>query len=219
MTNLPPITVIITTFNRDVLLYEAVARLRQNLYYSGKILYLVSADGIMPSPELFVNTPDVKVIPGPNRRFGANLNNLLRNVTTDIVFQTCEDINLLQPLYLDGHVRKLLEDTTVGWIRLMWIGSHKYIATLEGAYWRISWDSPDLYIPSCRPHLKHKRFHDYYGLYQEDCSAGITEESFCHICIDKHRTTGTGPDVLIPLIGVLPDEAWHHTGVGADDID
>jgi len=217
--NFPPITVAITTFNRDALLKEAVIRLRQNLYYSGKLTYLVSADGDMPPADLFAGIPDVTVIPGPNRRFGGNLNNLLKRATTDLIFQTCEDINLLQPLYLDAHARKLMEDETAGWVRLMWIGSHDYTARLEGAYWRVSWDSASLYIPSCRPHLKHIRFHEYYGLYQENCSAGVVEESFCHACIGKHCETGAGPDVLVPLIGVLPDEAWQHTGVGENDVD
>lgn len=218
MIDFPVLTVILTTFNRDRLLRESIQRMRQNLFYSGGVQYLVGADGNLPLPGVLDDLPCVTVIPGPNRGFGANLNSLLRSVQTDIVFQTCEDINLMQPLYLDAHVQKLLEDPTAGWIRLMWIGAHNYIARLDGSYWRISWDSPELYIPSCRSHLKHRRFHDYYGMYPEEPGSGTVEESFCHQCINRHRETHAGPDVLVPLFSVLPDEAWVHTGVGLDDL-
>ena len=224
MSDLPPITVCIPTYtdpergiDRHILMRDTVLRLRQNLYYGGRISYLISADGVMPPDDLFapydIQPGEVAIIPGPSRGFGANLNNLLSHVATDLIFQIDDDIELLQPLYLEGHARKLMEDENAGWIRFMWIGCHYYIADLIGEYWYVRWGSREHYVPSCRAHLKHKRFHEHWGLYPEGLATGETEHGFCQLCKNKFEETKHGPQVLIPLIGVLPDEAWLHRGV------
>jgi len=77
----------------------------------------------------------------------------------------------------------------------------------------VRWDCKEHYVTSCRPHLKHKRFHDYYGMYPEDLKTGETESYFCQLCKNKWFETKSGPDMLIPLMELLPDEAWKHMGV------
>jgi len=221
---LPPITVCIPTLtdhsrgiDRHQMVKTTVLRLRQNLYYGGKITYLISGDEVVPPVDLFHDIPldpgEVTIIPGPSRGFGANLNHLLSRATTDLIFQIDDDIELLQPLYLEKHALKLMQDEKAGWIRFMWIGCHYYIADLIGEYWYVRWDSREHYIPSCRAHLKHRRFHNYFGNYPEGVATGATEHLFCQQCKDKFDKTKEGPQVLIPLIGVLPDEAWRHNGV------
>ena len=224
MSDLPPITVCIPTYtdlergiNRHELVRDTVLRLRQNLRYNGLITYLISADGLMPPDDLFaaydIQPGELSIVRGPSKGFGANLNNLLAGVTTDLIFQIDDDIELLQPLYLEGPARKLMEDETAGWVRFMWIGCHNYIADLIGEYWYVRWDSREHYVPSCRAHLKHKRFHEYFGKYPEGLATGATEDGFCHQCKRKYDETKEGPRMLVPLIGVLPDEAWWHRGI------
>jgi hypothetical protein len=150
---------------------------------------------------------------------GANLNMLLGKACafkTDLVIQMDDDHILLKELDITPHVRKLLEDETAGAIRLMHVAGHKYRANLDGSYWRIDWESPEVYIASNRPHLKHvSRFHGIYGYYPEGLRLGLTEESFCHTCIDLHRQRTergmTSPDVLIPL-DVQTESGWDHIG-------
>ena len=230
-----PITVCIPTYstpdiNRHLLVCNTVKRLQQNLYYSGLITYLISYQGIPIPPGLFDGMNNTTNIPCPDTGFGANLNNLLNNCKTDLIFQTDDDIELIRPINLNAHAQKLAEDDTAGWIRLMWIGHHRYIADLgggefptgdprnplDGHYWRVRWNSPEHYIPSCRPHIKHKRFHDYFGIYPEGLQTGETENAFCQICKNKsHAQRGDEkmPMMLIPLMVLLPDDAWRHMGV------
>jgi len=152
----------------------------------------------------------------PRKGLGANLNWLLQNCGTDYVIQMDDDHILLKELDITPHVRKLMEDETAGVVRLMHVAGHRYRANLEGSYWRIDWESPEVYIASNRPHLKHvSRFHGVYGYYPEGLKLGLTEESFCHTCIDLHRQRAergmTSPDVLIPL-DVQTESGWDHIG-------
>lgn len=125
-----------------------------------------------------------------------------------------DDHWLVKELDITPHVKKLMEDETAGAIRLMGIGGHRYTATLDGLYWRIDWNSAEVYIASNRPHLKSiSRFHGAYGLYPEGKKLGLTEEMFCHICIDVAKTTlerrWPTVDVLIPL-DVATESGWQH---------
>jgi hypothetical protein len=172
------------------------------------------------------NFPSLSVTPveGPRRGLGANLNGLIKQAAADgysLLFQLDDDHILMKPLDLKPHVEYLLAEASqesvrdwVAWIRLMGIGAHRYTATLDQRYWLVHWDSPELYIPSNRPHLKHILFHTYFGLYPEDKRLAETEEGFCHTCHDKAVTYyGTAkPRVAVPL-NSESETAWEHIGV------
>jgi GT2 family glycosyltransferase len=154
-----------------------------------------STDGTQAMLEQLDNEPVVTNRGG----LGANTNAGLRRAfeQADLVLSMQDDMHLLTPLLLDSHVQRLEEDRAAGFIRLWGVAGHRYAARLDGMYWRILWDSPELYIPSDRPHLKHRRFHDAYGFYPEGRATGDTEEAFCHQCRAVALGSG-GPDVLIP---------------------
>ena len=71
------------------------------------------------------------------------------------------------------------------------------------------------------PHLKHRRFHDYFGLYPEGMKLGETEEAFCHQCKrkvalwnkrkDKKEDDAAPPYVAVPL-NSDSETAWMHVG-------
>lgn len=218
----PGISVVLPTYNRLQIVTDTVAALHQLLIYPGDISYWLGVDNdnetarqvrdhILSTTGIAVNTLD-----GPRRKrgkgsLGANLNLLLKTCTDNIIMQMDDDHLLLRSIDLKPHVEKLVTDESCGWIRLMGVGFHRYCGCLDGRYWRIAWDSPELYIPSNRPHLKHRRFHLYFGMYPEGLKLGETEERFCHICKDKALSTKGGPAVLVPL-DVPTESSWDHIG-------
>lgn len=202
----PNISVIIPTYNRPWELKKTIQALKDNLKYNGKIRYFIGDDGDKAG-KMFGGQSSIHHLAGPHNGLGANLNRLISYTQDDYLFQLDDDHLLIKPLDLNRHVIKLKDDETSGWIRLMGISHHDYIAALEEGYWRIWWQSPDLYISSNRPHLKHRRFHDHFSLYPEGVSLGETEEGFCKQCKDKKY----GPSVLIPL-DVSTETGWDHIG-------
>jgi glycosyltransferase involved in cell wall biosynthesis len=186
-------------------LKKTIELLRSNLKYKGEIVYYIGVDGNLSTCKMFSGHSDIICMPGPNNGLGANLNRLIKNADSDFLLQLDDDHHLLESLNLDRHIRELEWNERVGWIRLMGVGYHDYYAKLVGEYWHIFWQSPELYIPSNRPHLKHRRFHDYYGLYPEGLSLGGTEENFCRQCKNFDNLKYK---VAIPL----NDARWDHVG-------
>lgn len=203
--NYPTVDVIIPTYKRDWIVRKTVELLKTNLVYSGKIRFLIGMDGKGSVDKMFAGHSDIEVIPGPNKGLGANLNRLIDYSKSDYLFQLDDDHHLEVPLELNRHVKELEWNKKAGWIRLMGVTGHNYKAELKGNYWEIDWNSSELYIPSNRPHLKHKRFHKYYSLYPQKVSLGETEERFCQQC--KYRKKRK-IKVLIPV----NDIQWNHVG-------
>lgn len=234
MQDWPDVAVLIPTYNRVKILIDTIWLLEKNLHYSGKLQYFIGNDGdesIKHALDLSKLENEtmmrVNVYDGPRVTadkpvgLGDNLNMLIDKAMTwdiDYIFQLDDDHHLVKPMDLDPHVRQLMEHEDAGWIRLMGIGSHHYTATLEGDYWYVHWDSEgpySLYIPSNRPHLKHRRFHEFYGMYPEGLKLGQTEETFCHQCRNvwkKCNKDAKPPSVLVPL-NSNSESAWKHVGV------
>lgn len=202
-----PISVLIPTYNRAQILRGTISLLQKNLHYSGKITYYIGIDGNAGTGKMLAGHSDIVSIIGPNNGLGANLNRLISSTQDDYLFQLDDDHQLEQPLDLHPHIRQLEFDNSAGWIRLMGVAYHNYIAKLKGDYWYIYWESPELYIPSNRPHLKHRRFHDHYGLYPEGVKLGESEEGFCEQCKEKAKEDGK-IKVLVPV----NDIKWNHVG-------
>jgi len=206
--NWPTIGVIIPTFQRHEIVKQTVGLLQGNLRYSGEIKIMVSEDGPrLPSIPL----DDVMVVKGPSRGLGANLNSLLQAIGTDFVLQSDDDNWLTGPLDLDAHVKQLLDDPLSGWIRLQYIANHILDARLDGWYWHVSWDSPELYITSNKAHLKRRNWHDVFGLYPEGLNLAETENGFCHQCKRIAKGDGRWPQVLVP-VNVQTETLWRHVG-------
>lgn len=219
----PPLAIHIPTFNRPMILRDCIESLMTFLIYPVPPLFFVGNDGddnlaeVLGPPGYLAN---VRVLQGPKRGLGANLNMLYRAHEYPLILQLDDDHILKRDLNLKQHAEYLLEHTDAGWIRLMGIGAHNYTARLQGVYWYVRWDSQELYIPSNRPHLKHRRFHEYFGLYPEDVKLWQTEEGFCHLCRDiaekQAQHSPVAPSVLVPL-NSESESAWDHVGASWQD--
>ncbi len=222
------ITVVIPTYNRPEILAQTVNRLYSFLKFDGELRILIGDDGdekTVPANVVDHENYQVTILPGPRRGLGANLNMLLKEVRTNIVLQMDDDHWLTQPLDINDYSRDLLNDAmNVGWIRLF-LGERRDVYNLKtyykfsvanyGPYWFISTESPELYIASNRPHIKHINFHKkHYGWYLEDRPLGKTEEAWCHSYKGIRNATKRWsriPWVVIPMFGLSLNH-WQHVG-------
>lgn len=211
----PLLAVLVPTFNRSSIVQRCLRALDTHLFYRGGVRYYVSVDGFDDTvtclSDLRFRHP-LQVLTGPHKGLGGNLNHLIHSTTEPLLFQLDDDHILTRDLDLDKHVRELMTHPQAGWVRLMGVGGHKYRAELRESYWYIAWDSPELYIPSNRPHLKKRSFHDWFGTYPEGVLLWQTEEGFCHQCRDiAQKAPEQVPHVLIPLDSVS-EHGWDHIG-------
>lgn len=217
MTDWPTLAINIVTYQRIETLRTTLARLHNHLWYEGEKRYFVADDGSDDGTQamLLEEWPDVTLIQSNRNGLGANTNAGLRASlgVADYVLQLQDDMHLLVTLDMHPHIERLRDDPTCGFIRLWGVGGHRYKGSLEGNYWRVHWDSDDLYIPSDRPHVKHRRFHEHFGMYPEGLATAHTEEAFCHQCKNRAGLDGKQLDVFVPQ-NQLTETTWEHVHWG-----
>jgi glycosyltransferase involved in cell wall biosynthesis len=210
--NWPPLAILIVTYNRRDTLRGTLEHLHEHLHYVGDRRIFIADDGSDDGTREMIakEYAGTTLVSSDRSGLGANTNAGLRAALdhSPFVLQLQDDMHLLTHLDLHPHVEKLRDDETSGFIRLWGIGGHRYTATLEGNFWRVDWNSDELYIPSDRPHLKHKRFVDVVGYYPEGRLTAETEEAWCHQVRDKARA-GSVPSVLVPQ-GIDTERSWEH---------
>lgn len=215
--NWPTVAITIATYNRKETLRITIARLKQHLYYTGPIVWIVADDGSDDgTPAMLLEEwPEVRLVQSDRGGLGANTNAGLRAALAhaDYVLQLQDDMHLLSTLDLHPHIERLRDDPTCGFIRLWGVGGHRYTANLEGNYWRVHWNSEELYIPSDRPHVKHRRFHEHFGMYPEGLTTAVTEDAWCHQCKDRAGLHGRQLDVFVPQMQDT-ERSWEHAHWG-----
>lgn len=196
----PALAVVIVTYNRRAALLETLRRLDEHLDYAGPRHLIIADDGSDDGTQEAVRSayPGAVLVQSARSGMGANTNAGLRAAfaRTEYVLQLQDDMHLLRHFDLHPHIARLRDDPTAGFIRLWGAGGHRYTATLDEAHWRVDWASDELYIPSDRPHVKHWRFHQWFGFYPEGLKAAATEDAWCHQC--KDRGIDGAPQVLVP---------------------
>jgi len=114
-----------------------------------------------------------------------------------------DDWLLKEPLELVPYIRVLAEDTSVGMIRLGYLGSEH--ETLEARYrrglpdmpWFTFWElkrGSDVYVYSGQVSLRHKRFYDAVGYHKENDTPGEEELDMCK----RYNATDNAPVILWP---------------------
>lgn len=209
----PALAINVVTYNRKETLRGTLQRLDEHLGYTGSRHVIVADDGSDDGTQAMLREefPQVVVVQSARSGLGANTNAGLRECWrhADYVLQLQDDMHLNAHLDLHPHVELLRDVPSFGFVRLWGVGGHHYEGRLEGNYWRIYWHSPELHIPSDRPHIKHRRFHEFYGMYPEGLKTAQTEAAWCHQCKDRAGQMGRQLDVAVPL-GVDTERSWDH---------
>ena len=213
----PTLALLVITYNRRSVLQETLRRLDRHLHYVGPRILIVADDGSDDGTAamLAADYPAAQHVVSNRVGLGANANAGLRAALAhaDYVLQLQDDMHLLTTLDMHPHIALLQGDPTCGFIRLWGVGGHKYEGRLEGNYWRVYWHSDELYIPSDRPHVKHRRFHEHYGLYPEGLPTAGTEEAWCHQAKGRAGLEGKQIDVFVPQ-NQLTETTWEHAAWG-----
>lgn len=193
------LTVLVVTYNRVEILNRTLDSIVEHLRPDNIV---VADDGSTDGTQDMLKSryPGAILVQSNHAKLGGNSNAGLRAAfaISDVVLHTQDDYHLTGDTGVREHVKTLHEDDNCGWIRIGQSFNHDFTASLHGVYWRVSWDSPGLYIASDQPHLKHRRFHETYGWYPEGLPVGDTENSWCgkvKVLGQQKRT----PQVYVPL--------------------
>jgi glycosyltransferase involved in cell wall biosynthesis len=205
------VAVLIPTYNRPYILTKCVNALINSILEIDNVHIFIGNDG---DQEVQDWGPKTTVWTNPSGSLGANLNRLIRlarNKGFHYALQMDDDHILKKEFSLESHIEAMNKDSEIGWVRLWGVDDHRYTANLWQGYWRVKWDSKELYITSNRPHIKRLDFHDYYGYYPEGLKLGETEESFCHQTKNIGKENLVGMKVCVPLC--FDDKnSWDHIG-------
>lgn len=208
------LAILIPTYNRKDILFRSIKALEWRMHGVEKFYFVGDDYGDLEQDELDgISESPVTLLTTTMGSLGANLNRLIRmaeRMNFEYLLQMDDDHVLTQPIDMAPFVSAVGKGNEIGWIRLMGVGWHNYVARLRGQYWLVDWNSPEVYITSNRPHIKHISFHKHFGMYPEGKKLGETEESFCHQCKDKGKSTPS-PFVAVPL-GFNTETTWEHVG-------
>jgi len=206
------LAICIPTYNRAQIVGQCVQAIRQNLT-GAELHFFIGIAGNDETEKVFMGRTNVSPIQNLGAGLGKNLNDLLRIAFRqyDYVMQLDDDHILTKPMNIGPVLEAMEKDARLSWVRLMHVAAHNLVADLDGSFWKVRWDSPEVYIASNRPHIKHRRFHETFGMYPENIKLGLTEEGFCHQCRNQAKEIDKPPLVAVPLD--LPTESgWEHIG-------
>jgi len=222
----PEVTVLVCTYNRVKELTETLQLLAERLDYPN-LKWLIcddaSPDGYVTKLKKLpiVKKLEAKVVStDQNSGWGANVNNGLVHVTTDYIFFTEDDKRIGRDLDLRLGIALMETKPDVGMVRYKGTAGshtvfHQFQTDVRGVipdyqdgsyglpgymtYLQLDSGSPTLHLYSHGPHLKHRRFHEFYGAYPEGLKLGQTEENFAHIVKEGMKHPGA------PGVTILPD--------------
>jgi len=220
--NWPPVSILIVTYDRPREIRMVIDALKKNIDYPGKVLWHL-ADDNSPGTYVFdIQHKDYKDLHftatvTERKGWGANVNKAMLDCwqRSNYVF-LCEDDYVSQKVVnLRAGVAIMQTLFTVGLIRYDGVQAHaldfqmREIETEAGRFdcLTIAETSPHLNIYSNRPHLKHRRFHDHYGIYPAGIKLGMTETKFAHNVRNKYQH---GPKVAVLGNGI--ERAFDHIG-------
>lgn len=208
------LTVLIVTYDRPAEIRRTIAALLSYIQYDGNLRWHIADDGSPDNylPELHRDFPQLAFTATVTSRqgWGANVNKALTHPQmSDLIF-LCEDDYVAQrPLDLTTGAALLSANNNLGCVRYDGLAGHvglnlwlREAQLPTGAVTYLELDkrrSEHLNIYSNRPHLRHRRWHDHYGLYPTNVSLGRCEEVYAHTIKD---------DAYGPATIILPNGVW-----------
>lgn len=212
MSEWPPIIIVLITYRRLNLALRTIKCLKERLDYPN-IGWHIADDGSGPDyVQRLVDeigpTYAITVSDAARGGVGKSMNMGIQAALSraDLLLMVEDDWCLRERLDMRPVVQLFMEREDVGMVRFGYLSpyvSGKIISAANELWWLLDRLS-DHYVFTGHPSLRHRRFHDAYGLYPEGLGPGQTEDAMCGIF-----DTGSGPEIVWP--------AWlHHRGVFED---
>ena len=215
----PEIWILLTTYNREEYALRTIQALKQNFIYPN-VGFFISDDG-SPSGHVErlvheIGTEyQIRVYNSSRRGVGHGMNHCLRQIFefADLVLMMEDDWILEKPLEVEPYMRLLRDHPEYGLVRFGYLaaGLLGYLVSEEGKlFWRLE-SNGETYRYSGHPSLRHKRFHEQYGYYDEGLAPGWTELSMC----GRVNQNPSGPHLVYPA----DCGAWGFFGhIGGDSL-
>jgi len=208
------VVIVLVTFRRPNVAMTTIRGLKDNLEYpADKIGWHIADDG---SGIDYINKlaneigPNYQISVSDAARGGVgksmNLGIEAALLRSDLWLHMEDDWNLVQKLDISSSVRLLVENDKVGMVRLNYL-STDVVGKVEGMSDELWWVLNRKcyhYTFSGGPSLRHRRFYEAYGAYEEGLGPGETEDNYCW-----KFNMSSGPAVVWP--------AWYpHRGYFRD---
>ena len=207
MSELPRVAIVLVTSHRLSYAIRTVQALCDNLQYSAQLAWYVGVDGddqehlqtlldlLSKNEQDIFGHHAIDFVPGerlPGKSW--NMAWTAAHDWSDVVLWMENDFVLTRPLNIDAYVRLLMENEKVGMVRLGLLPINLNMTSMgfNGIMYLQMWRNMQ-YGYSGNPHLKHRRFADAYGPYNEAIEPGETEVEF-----DARFRTTSGPEIWWP---------------------
>jgi GT2 family glycosyltransferase len=198
----PSVCILLTTFRRTECAVRTVRALKKHLLWPD-LWWMISDDGSEPEHVHAI----VKEI-GPNQEInmynsnragvGHGMNVSIHGILkiSPLVLTMEDDWELMRPLDLRPYVNLLMNDETIGMIRMGYIspGIEAEVVAAEGLLWWKLHQNGYQYVFSGHPNLRHFRYFDRVGYYQEGLPPGQTELDMCA----KYNACSNAPSIMWP---------------------
>lgn len=216
------LAIVIISFDRPIEIRQTIYALEHYLKYSGPQRWIIADDG---SPEGQMRSLKIEfahlhplILATQRGGWGRNVNNALRWVRDhgiEYIFLCEDDYMAMTDIDLDSGAEILGRHPQYGLVRYDGLAGHDLLLHLTEVdihrgrtpILEILLQSRHLNIYSNRPHLRHRRFTDHYGLYPEGLPLGATEESYAHCVRDRYEN---GPKIISLANGIV--RAFNHIG-------
>lgn len=198
----PPIWILLTTYERTACAVRTVEALKKNMLWPN-IGWWISDDGSQPEHvqaiiEAIGPTYDIRWYNSMRRGVGVGMNYSLRQIWNlgDLVLMMEDDWELNQPLDFTPFVSLLTTHAEIGMIRYGYLSPNLlgYLITAQNELWWRLEPNAETYRFVGHPSLRHRRFHEIYGYYDEGLPPGMTELSMC----GKVNQRPEGPAIVFP---------------------
>lgn len=219
----PTVSILIVTYDRPTEIRKTILALKIHLLYPGKAVLHIADDhtpddAYLPTIKSDFRELDISYTVTDRKGWGANVNKAMSHCLdqySDFIFLIEDDYVAQRPIDLRQGVLLLQHAKALGAIRYDGLHGHELDLALREVKTPsekvstliIQQSSPHLNIYSNRPHLKHRRLHDHYGLYKEGAKLGETESDFAHRIKDGYAG---GPKIATLITGI--PRAFDHIG-------
>lgn len=208
MSDIPPLAIVMVTYKRTDLAVRTVKSFSENLVYPKELRKWYIADDGSPvehvgaifrtlerhGEELY-GYHNEKFGQGTNAGWGWNHAMVKAHQVAEIILWLEDDWELQRPLEIVKYMELLRDREDVGLIRLghLAVGSDVHIVGYDGVHY-LRYERSTQYAYSGNPHLRHRRFSEYYGMFAEDRNPGEME-----LAMDAaFRARKDGPQIWRP---------------------